>query len=137
MSQHRVHHMPPHHMRNNNHPLIYHHYGKYAHTRPYCFEWLKLNIRGRKEVHAKKKSTPNTTLTSSVEHRGSSSKIWCFNTEGTKHMARDKTSHTNHAEGRIKGSRRMVIPRLEKVPVRRDSSTNVNQHYIKGKEIYV
>lgn len=53
MSQHRAQHVSPHHKKKQS--LICHHCGKYRYTMPYCFEWLKLKIRGRKEVHIKRK----------------------------------------------------------------------------------
>lgn len=92
---------------------------KIGHTRPYCFEGLKLNIRGRKKFHSKKKWNPNTISTGSIEHIGSLSKSYYFNIEGTRHMARNKTSHGNHAKGRTKGSERLVIQSIEEVPLRR------------------
>lgn len=49
-------------------------------------------------------------------------------------MARDKTSHGNRKKGRIKGSGILVIPRLKKVPLRRELSTNMNKHYAKVKK---
>lgn len=66
MSQHRVEHVTPYH--NKKQPLICHHYGKYGHTRPYCFEWLKLNIRGHKEIHVKKKWKSNAASTGYIAH---------------------------------------------------------------------
>lgn len=66
MSQHRAQHVSPHH--NKKSPLMCHHCGKYGHTRPYCFKWLKLNIIGCKEVHTKKKWKSNATSTGSIAH---------------------------------------------------------------------
>lgn len=96
MSQHCAHPVSSHHRRNKKQPLICHHCGKYGHTRPYCFEWLKLNIKGGKEIHYKKKCNTNTTSTGFIEQEGSSSTSWYSNSEGTRYMARDKTSHGNN-----------------------------------------
>lgn len=68
-----------HHRKRKKQPLICHYYGKYRHTKPYLFEWLKLNIKGSNKFHAKMKWNPNTTSTSSIEHKGSLSKSWYFN----------------------------------------------------------
>lgn len=126
--------MSPHHRRNKKQPLIYHDCGKYGHTRPYCFKWLKINIKGNKEVHkghkevhAKKKWNHNTTSTGSIEHKGSLSKSWYFNSEGTRHTTIFKTSHYNREKGRIKGFERLVILGPEDVPLIRESYTNMNQ----------
>lgn len=91
MSQHRVQHVGSYHGKSKKQPLTCQHYGKYGHTNAYCFEWLKLNIRGRKEDHAKKKWKSNVVSTNSrihTDHRGSLRKEWY----GTMHMAKDKTA---------------------------------------------
>ncbi|KAI5396768.1 hypothetical protein KIW84_062845 [Lathyrus oleraceus] len=59
MSQYHAQHVAPIHRKNKKQPLICHHCGKYGHIKPYCFDWLKLTTRGRKEDHAKKKWKSN------------------------------------------------------------------------------
>lgn len=130
MSQHRAQHVSSHH--NKKQPLICHHYGKYGHTRPICFNGLKLNIIGRKEVHANKKVKSNATITSSIahiQHRSYSSKGWYFNSESSRHMDKDKTTHGNRAKGKIKGSWKLVYLSQEKILLREGLSTNMNQLY--------
>lgn len=118
--QHLAQHVSPYHIKKQ--PLTCHHYGKYGHTRPYCFKWIKLKVIGCKDLHVKKKWKSNVTSTRSIthtEHKSSSSKCWYFNSESTRHMDKDKITHGNRAKGRIKGSRKLVNPGQEEVLLRK------------------
>lgn len=96
---------------------------------PYCLEWLKLKIKGRKEVHAKKKWKSNATSKGSIthtEHKISLSKGWYFNSESSRHMAKDKTAHGNRAKGRMIGLGKLVNLSQEEILLRKGLSTNMN-----------
>lgn len=68
MSHHRAQHVEPRQRTNKKQSMICYHYEKYGHTRHYYFEWIKLNIRGRKEGSAKKKWKSNVASTSVEVH---------------------------------------------------------------------
>lgn len=51
------------------------------------------------------------------------------------YMAKDKTNYGNRAKGRINGSRKIINPGQEEVPLRKNLSTNVNQPCFQMRDI--
>lgn len=80
-----------------------HHYGIYAHTRPFCYKlygypksYSQPRPKGKKEknTHAKKKCKPKEIISCFIAHtslRVSSREDWYFDSGFSKHVTREKT----------------------------------------------